>query len=512
MSSLKFLIGLGVRLAVLLTISFCLAPGSEKISGWLRAADRDAQTGQIDRAILGYDRLLQTNCPEQPIYQRLLDLSLNVGRMNDARVYLYALVDQDVWTNARRDELQAILRQSGSGGAGTIEETPGDPLQVAHDQIARLDWSQAQLTLETLLKTDPSNAEALYLLGLILAPSDQEQAASYLSLAATNADWSDRARTVQAALNAYDSYSLTDAHTYLGVTLVGMGEWALAEHAFELALQANAVNPLALAYRGFVRDQQGRDGLPDLQNALAMAPADPTVYYLLGQHWRRGQDQETAYEMFVQAYWLAPDNPALAAEVGLSLQLSGDFAGAEEWFRIAVDLAPDDVQWQSALAAFYADTGYQVEEGGLEAVQTASERFPDDPDIRTSLGWAYYLAGQTDKAYQELNKALGLDPSLPRTSLLFRGGVGIPGGWRRRRQFLSICRGDRWPRVRALDCSRRGRCSAWGGDHETTDCGCGRGFARVGLSDGAVASPCWTFNQHDTYPYRYPSSRKCAVP
>ena len=221
------------------------------------------------------------------------------------------------------------------------------------------------------------------------------------------------------ALEAYRVYSLTEAHTRLGIALVGLGEWAFAERVLQMALDANTVNPTARAYLGFVRDQQGRDGQPDLQAALAMSPNDPVIYYLLGQHWRRWQDYSAANQAFVQAYWLAPDNPALAAEVGASWQDLGDMAQAENWFQTAVDLAPQDIRWKRLMAAFYADTSFELETRGRAFVEATSALDPNDPDLRTSLGWVYYLSGDTERAYQELNTAVGLAPHHVRSRYYF---------------------------------------------------------------------------------------------
>ena len=204
---------------------------------------------------------------------------------------------------------------------------------LAAEQIARLDWSQAAIILEHWLALEPNNAEPAYLLGMLLAPERHTVATYYLAEAAHDPVWAQRAEPIRSALAAYDTVALTDAHTRLGITLVGLGEWSFAERALKLALEVNAVNPTAQAYRGYVRDQQGRDGLPDIEVARAMSPNDPVIYFLLGLHWRGLQAHEQAYEAFNHAYWLDAANPALAAEVAVSLQNLSNLAGAERGSR-----------------------------------------------------------------------------------------------------------------------------------------------------------------------------------
>jgi tetratricopeptide (TPR) repeat protein len=393
----------------------------------MRAGDQAAREEDFDRAVVAYDQILSALGPQPAVYDRLVETSLAAGRYDDAHLYLLALVDRSGWNAARRSQLADLLEQQGdtdqvaalSFAAADQTQNPRLLRRLLEQQIAQLDWSQVGATLARLLELAPDDPQTLYQWGLWLAPDDQTGAASALTQAATDPDWASSAQTVLVALDAYRVYSLTEAHTRLGIALVGLGEWAFAERVLQMALDANTVNPTARAYLGFVRDRQGRDGQPDLQAALAMSPNDPVIYYLLGQHWRRWQDYGAANQAFVQAYWLAPDNPALAAEVGASWQDLGDMAQAENWFQTAVDLAPQDIRWKRLMAAFYADTGFELEARGRAFVEATSALDPNDPDLRTSLGWVYYLSGDTERAYQELNAAVGLDPHHVRSRYYF---------------------------------------------------------------------------------------------
>jgi tetratricopeptide (TPR) repeat protein len=419
-----------VRFAVLagFVLGVGLAPQSDHVRRWLAAGDGAARDGDYDTARQAYGRVLSYADPHPAIYKRLVQMSLDEHDYDAARIYLYALADLDGWTDARREQLRVVLQAEGEiaqvsaltyASLVVQEDNPRALRDIVHQQIEALDWPAAQNTLEALLKLVPEDGEALYYLGLLAAPTDHTLATDYLARAAVDQRWAAQAAQVGAALAGYGTYSLTDAHTYLGVTLVGLGEWPFAERAFEAALATNAVNPTALAYLGFTRDQQARDGLPDLEAALAMAPNDPTVHYLLGHHWRLVQDHPRAYDAFSQAYWLDSDNPALAAEVGTSLQNLGEMADAEEWLRLAVDLAPEDVHWRRLLATFYADTGFGLEARGLAFIEETSRAAPDDPDIHASLGWAFQRMGETQQAYEELNTAVGIDPSNPRSRYYF---------------------------------------------------------------------------------------------
>jgi tetratricopeptide (TPR) repeat protein len=415
-------------LVVVILLVANAAPASKQVQQWMDAGNRATQAGEYGSALAAYGHVLALIGPQAAVYERLVQMSLNAGQYGQARVYLYALADLDGWTSARRDQLARILRSSGESDQAaalqyaSLQGQSDDPLalrELAQQQIAQQAWDQAETTLGRLIALTPDDGEALYEMGVLLAPDNRAFAANYLARAALDPDWAARANTVQAALSAYGTYSLTDAHTHLGVALLELGEWSLAERVLQLALDVNAINPTARAYLGFVRDQQGRDGLPDIQAALAMSPNDPVIYYLLGLHWRRLAQHDEALEDFRQAYWLEPDNAALAAEVGTSLQNLGNLAEAETWFEKAVDLDPSDDHWRSVMATFYADTGFQLQERGLAFIEQTRQLEPNDTGVLASLGWAYYKMNDIERAYQALSAAVGMAPSDVRSRYYF---------------------------------------------------------------------------------------------
>lgn len=306
--------------------------------------------------------------------------------------------------------------------APTFRSTPqpDDPTSLhgqAAAQIAAHDWDAAEDTLRALLAASPDDAAAHLRLGMLLAPVEPE-AAQHLLRAEADPALAGRARRVLDALPD-GSRGRGEALAALGIALGGAGEWALAQRALELALEASAANPVALAYLGYALDQQGLDGLPSLERARAMAPTDPQVNYLLGLHWRLAGDHEAAYAAFLRAYWAAPENPALAAELGLTLREGGDLAQAEQWLRIAVALEPEQVQWTELLAAFYADTGFGLEGEGLAFLEAACGRAPENAFLRASLGWALYRLGETGRAHEELSAAVSLTPGDVRSRYYF---------------------------------------------------------------------------------------------
>lgn len=418
----------GVLVVATLVLWGRVTPHSAHVKYWLDAAARTDETHESGHLRAAYDNVLRLTGESPDVYARLVQMSLDAGDFDSAQIYLLALADRSGWNATRREWLREIRANTGDelgeaalfyAGRDAQAADPDTLRQLARHQIERLEWAQAEETITHLLQLVPDDAGALYWRGILLAPDDQEQAEDCLVRAAADPDWAAQANAVREVLPAYGTHSATDAHTRLGTVLVGLGEWAFAERALTLALEANAVNPVALAYRGYVRDRQGRDGLPDLRAAQAMVPNDPLIHYMLGQHWRMVDDHVAAHDAFLYAYTLDRENPALAVEVASSLQHMGEFDRAERWFRRAVAMESDSVRWQRALAAFYADSGFNLATGGMAFIQQASAAHPDDADIAASLGWAFYRTGENQRAYDELNRAMNIDPASPRVRYYF---------------------------------------------------------------------------------------------
>lgn len=402
-----------------------IGPRSALVAEWLRAGDAALKVNQPEVALLQYQRILGKGEPATPeIYERLITAARAAGEPALAQVYLLALADRDGWNDERRMMLVSLLRATeNSDLAATIDRSllarnQDDPralVQLALQQIEALDWIGLEQTLLRWTELEPTSPRAAYWLGLLYAPQDQSVAQGYLVQAGIDPARQAAVHQLQTALTGYQTLALTDAHTALGIALVSLGEWAFAERAFDYALAANSINPMALAYRGFVRDRQGRNGLPDLEAARAMVPNKPVVHYLLGFHWRLNGAHSRAQDAFTQAYWLAGENPAYAVEVGASLQNLGELAEAETWYWRAVELSPENSDWKRPLAAFYADTGYNLELRGLAFIESAHAGEPNDADVRASLGWAYFQLGDVERAHQELDVAVGQNPASVRS-------------------------------------------------------------------------------------------------
>lgn len=422
-------LGVPGRLAVaaLVVIAAGLAPLSTQFERWQAHARRAAATGEIETARSALGALFALADQTAPtIYDQLAALSLEMGQPVDAEGYLLAAAHAAGWSNERRELLRQVERALGRNErtqvpaeSAELREPAGSADKFSVEQlIAQRDWAGVAAALQRGLQQTPDDPELNFWQGVLLGAGDL-RALDYLRRAAASEQFRARAQAALDALQQGAAARPADRWTALGVALVGSDEWALAQYALDRALAADPLHPAALAYRGYVKDQQGQNGLTDIQAARTIAPRDPTAYYFAGLHWRLAGDHEAARQAFMDGYWLAPQNPALAAEVAGSFELQGDYAQAESWYRLALDLAPADASWYALVARFYAETGFRLDDGGLAFVQEAAERFPDDPDIAASYGWALFRAGDTGGADAAISRAVSLAPESVRARYYF---------------------------------------------------------------------------------------------
>lgn len=163
----------------------------------------------------------------------------------------------------------------------------------------------------------------------------------------------------------------------------------------------------------------------DLKRAAALAPADPHFYYVLGQAFRLLGSEEPSLFLAIasleKASSLAPGNPKLqntllGVYMGLHEGYKSQAKDEPFWLQEAVYkkilmLSPNNPHALNNLGFLYAEYGVH-RELAQSLVQRAVDQMPDNPGFRDSLGWAAFKNSQTEKAIQELEKAVAMAPDV----------------------------------------------------------------------------------------------------
>lgn len=338
----------------------------------------------------------------------------DVTTPRDALVYLLVEADNKGWTAETRQTYAALRQQMGELKPLSILNPHSLSLirQQATRAINRQDWQTARRYLQNWVEQEPSNLQANYQLGLILAIESPSQADSYLNVALRDARFAPTARQIQATLTVSDAESRC---RQIGFALLSAKEWAFAEYAYSQVIGLNPQDWLALTYRGYIRDQRRGNGLSDLETAIGLNPTDALPFYFLGLHWRLQSDQLAAGDAFMTAHFLDSQNPAITAEIAETFRLMGNNDQTAQWLNITVGLDATNIEWQRLRAVFYADTGYLLEEEGLTHIRNAYDRFPNDARITASLGYAYHRLDNSRTALAYLEYARTADPTDART-------------------------------------------------------------------------------------------------
>lgn len=286
---------------------------------------------------------------------------------------------------------------------------------LADDAIAEQAWWQASAALEGLVKLTPDDAQPFRRLGLVQALDQPTQAAQTLAEAvATDPTLAARLSPLQTHLLERSTQPPDLAYARLGVLYISLNEYELAETALSRAYLYNPAYSESLAYLAYVRAKLDRPALGAAQQAVALSPDNPLVNYLVGLTWKEIERPIEARAYFELAHDLDTDNPAFAVEIAETHRDDSAYDYAELWMKEAVRIAPGDIRFRVLLAQFYVDSEYKIEEEGLPLAEALVSEAPQNAQARDTLGWAYFLTGDLDRAFVEVSQALALDPALVR--------------------------------------------------------------------------------------------------
>ena len=290
---------------------------------------------------------------------------------------------------------------------------PGDArvhVALGRGKIAQGRFDQAMRHLVEALNNEPAASEAAAsraLLGRLLIADDPTRAADQFRRAGDE----DMLSVLSAAWTEPDP---AQRNLLLGSAFLQRGELTLARRQFERTAALEPFNAEPHAYLAHTLDRLGETGAARelLDLALALDPDSALAYYFLGVHHRQVGNVEDGQAALWEALLRDPDNAALYVEMAEAFVDLGDYSHAEEWYRGAVEVAPENLEFHLILAHFYFDHLYRVEEGGLPAAEAAVALGPVDPRPHDLLGWGHYLAGKPLEGERFLLQALILEPDL----------------------------------------------------------------------------------------------------
>lgn len=369
---------------------------------------------------------------------------------------------------ARARHAHATTRSAPAGGAGATVAA-ALAAGVAHHQKGAFDAARAAYS--QVLERDPSNFDALHLLGVIAAQLGQPDLA---------------VRMIELALRIRPRSH--EALNNLASALLALNENEAAEAALLRALELAPRHADALQNLGSLLLRLGRfsEARDVLARAQRISPRNPGILNNLGNAWRQLNHPAEAEQFFRQALAQTPTHMQALLNLGRVLldrrctdearqlalravrtmpgsgpayRLLGDAhaAGgqadqARECYQHAIALDPGDAAACSNLGGILLDAGDTG--AALTYLRRAAALAPQDPDVLVNLARGALDADGIDEAREAALRATDLDPrhvpglvnlaAIERVRGCFaeaerhcRSALAVAPGWRRARLNLS---------------------------------------------------------------------------
>ena len=228
-----------------------------------------------------------------------------------------------------------------------------------------------------------------------------------------------------------------------------------SEKAFDFCrdqIKAHKENPRFLA---FLYSQQGNIYLfkrdikkaeESFNAAINQEPEMLAPYTVLARIYLATNRMDEAIKKYQEIHAKQPKFLPAIMSLGVLHEAKNDYNSAEKFYQKALDIKPDYAPAANNLAWRMIERGGNIDKA-LSLAQMAKEKFPDNPGIADTLGWAffhknafmsaiaqfeealekmpqnptvhfhlgmaYFKKGDPEKAKQELQKALQLNPNFP---------------------------------------------------------------------------------------------------
>jgi tetratricopeptide (TPR) repeat protein len=279
------------------------------------------------------------------------------------------------------------------------------------ESLGRLD--DCMKTLQQWVQFEPENVDAIYQLGLLATLLSPDQSDQYLErLVELDSSYKPRVEVVQKAL---DTAANVEDQGYqevvLGRALGNIGEWKLAKHAFEQAVELQPGYAEAWAFLGEAKQQLGEDGWTELEKATRIDPQSVLTQALVAVYYRRHDQPEKAMQALAKIINQEPGEGTWLIEMGYTLAQTGEINGALTYFQRAVKLDPENAAFWKELAEFCAQNNLNVMEVGLPAARQYLLLQPHSSDAMDTLGYIFMSLGDNVSAERFILDALDADSS-----------------------------------------------------------------------------------------------------
>lgn len=346
------------------------------------AANKTQQASNISPTLQQAEALRQQGLLDQSKAKVQEELQRNPSSVEGYNLLGFIYLDQKDYDNAA-DAFQHALKL-----APNSTKTRNNLGNVYLTQ-QKLDLAEKEF--RTVLRVDPSNRDANYNLGLLLMSKRSPAEAIPHFERVRPANIATRFNLIRAYLASNrtaeglrmaaelseENRDDVQLHFTLGVLLAAEKQYKPAQLELEKAdaLQPGTFEILYNLGQAYLRDGEYSKADLVLNRALKLKPESPETLYLLAQAYSNESRPLDALDLLVRAHKIAPDNTDvifLMARVSMS----------QNYYEDAIPLL----------------------ESGLAIA-------PQRADLMAALGESYFMAGKVDKAIEEFQRLIAIDPS-----------------------------------------------------------------------------------------------------
>jgi tetratricopeptide (TPR) repeat protein len=169
-------------------------------------------------------------------------------------------------------------------------------------------------------------------------------------------------------------------------------------------------------------DAKGAEG--EMRRAVDLDPNFVPAFNALAALYINTQQPDQAIASLHEWSAKRPDDPGPYVIMGMIEDSRQGYDKANESYRKALTLRPDDIFSANNLAWNYAEHGGGNLDEAMRLAQGVVQKLPDEPGFADTLGWVYFKKGLGSAAVEQLQKAVARAQAMGSDSPVYRAHLG----------------------------------------------------------------------------------------
>jgi tetratricopeptide (TPR) repeat protein len=399
----------------------------------LRARVRMNGGAQVKDAVEDLKQVLKQEPRDQAGLYYMADANLRLNQIEQARVfagdlekfypdYVPAKLLQ-LQINLAAGDWQTVLRQSNDLVEKLNRATPDPRVSAEMMNELRSKAYTARGSAQAQLK-NLAAARADFTAARDLLPNTP---ASYTNLAAVAAAEKKRDEAMQHYERALQLDATNfDALNGMAALFAEQKEFDKAHARVDQALAAKQDSAPLHFLKGTIYGRQfdAKGAEAEMRRALELDPNFVPAFNALSSLYINTNQPDQAIASLREWAAKRPDDAGPYVMIGMIEDKRQGYDKANEAYRKALTLRPDDIFSANNLAWNYAEHGGGNLDEAMRLAQGVVQKFPDQPGFADTLGWVYFKKGLGSSAVEQLQKAVSRAQAMGADSPVYRAHLG----------------------------------------------------------------------------------------